>query len=100
AEAVQEVLATGNEKALAQTRKSYLREHGKVFLILGIMQHFWYRNDKRRERFVNICRDKDVQRLTWEAYMNKRLVKANPLAHIRIAFMDLAHLLGIKPLER
>jgi len=28
----------------------------------GIMQRFWYSTDKRRERFVHICRDADVQR--------------------------------------
>lgn len=99
AEGVQELLATGDAKALSRARKAYLKEHGKVFFILGMMQHFWYRNDKRRERFVNICRDKDVQRLTWEAYMNKRLVKADPMAHIRIFFLDMAHLLGIKSVK-
>jgi geranylgeranyl reductase len=94
-EAVDEVLRTGNVKALTKARKRYMKEHGKVFFILGIMQHFWYRNDKRRERFVNMCEDKDVQRLTWEAYMNKRLVRANPIAHIRIFIKDMAHLLGL-----
>ncbi|NRA29194.1 MAG: geranylgeranyl diphosphate reductase [Parvularculaceae bacterium] len=96
AEAMQELLETGDAKAMARARKRYMREHGKVFFILGMMQHFWYRNDKRRERFVNICRDKDVQHLTWEAYMNKRLVRSNPLAHVRIFLLDMAHLLGIK----
>lgn len=95
AQAIHEVLVTGNVKALSKARKIYMKEHGKVFFILGIMQHFWYRNDKRRERFVNICNDKDVQRLTWEAYMNKRLVRANPLAHIRIFIKDMAHLVGL-----
>lgn len=95
AEAVCELLETGDAKALARARKRYMKEHGKVFMILGIMQHFWYRNDKRRERFVDICRDRDVQRLTWEAYMNKRLVKADHMAHAKIFFKDLAHLFGV-----
>ena len=99
AEGVEELLATGDAKALARARKSYLKEHGTVFWILGIMQHFWYRNDKRRERFVNICRDKDVQRLTWEAYMNKKLVRADPLAHFRIFMLDMGHLLGINSVK-
>ncbi|MEE4208780.1 MAG: lycopene cyclase family protein, partial [Parvularcula sp.] len=99
AEGIAELLLTGDVRALARARKSYLKEHGKVFFILGMMQHFWYRNDKRRERFVNICRDKDVQRLTWEAYMNKKLVRANPMAHLRIFLLDMAHLLGIKSLK-
>ena len=98
-DAIHELLVTGNPKVLAQARKRYMKEHGKVFFILGIMQHFWYRNDKRRERFVNICDDPDVQRLTWEAYMNKRLVRANPMAHIRIFIKDMAHLLGLVKVE-
>ncbi len=72
-----------------------MRAHGRVFWILGMMQKFWYKNDKRRERFVGICRDKDVQRLTWESYMHKRLVRKRPMAHVRIFFKDLAHLLGL-----
>jgi len=100
ADAVEELLATGNVKALATARKRYMKEHGKVFFILGIMQHFWYRNDKRRERFVNMCDDKDVQRLTWQAYMEKKLVRANPMAHLRIMWKDTAHLLGLTPIQR
>lgn len=99
AEAVEEALETGKAKALSRARKRYMSEHGKVFFILRIMQHFWYRNDKRRERFVNICDDPDVQRLTWEAYMNKRLVRANPMAHLRIMIKDTAHLLGFAPVR-
>ncbi len=95
AESLHEFLATGKPKALAQARKRFMRAHGKVFWVLGIMQKFWYSSDKRRERFVNICRDPDVQYLTWQAYMHKRLVRAKPLAHARIFFKDMAHLLGL-----
>ncbi|MGF1462662.1 MAG: geranylgeranyl diphosphate reductase [Maricaulaceae bacterium] len=97
ADAVHAFLKTGEAKELAKARKRYMREHGQVFWVLGIMQHFWYRSDKRRERFVNICKDPDVQYLTWQAYMNKELVKARPGAHARIFFKDLAHLFGMAP---
>jgi geranylgeranyl diphosphate/geranylgeranyl-bacteriochlorophyllide a reductase len=98
ADAAHEFLATGNVKALAMARKRFMKAHGRVFWILGIMQKFWYSSDKRRERFVSICRDKDVQDLTWQAYMYKKLVRAKPMAHIRIFFKDLAHLTGlVKP---
>jgi geranylgeranyl reductase len=33
-----------------------------------------------------------VQRLTWQAYMNKELVRQSFSAHVRIFFKDLAHL--------
>jgi geranylgeranyl reductase len=95
AEAVGEALATGDARALAGARKRFMKEHGTVFWILGIMQTFWYRNDWTRERFVKMCRDPDVQRLTWESYMNKKLVRRDPLAHVKIFFKDLAHLMGI-----
>lgn len=95
AEGVAESLAKNSVKPLQAVRKRFLSDHGRVFWILGIMQKFWYKNDKRRERFTAMCADPDVQRLTWEAYMNKRLVKANPAAHFRIFMKDMAHLLGM-----
>jgi geranylgeranyl reductase len=95
AECVALFLHTGQAKHLAQVRKRFLKEHGRVFWVLGIMQRFWYSSDKRRERFVDICRDKDVQQLTFDAYMHKRLVRKRPMAHVRIFFKDMAHLLGI-----
>ena len=81
--------------SLAQARKRFMRQHGKVFWVLNILQRFWYSSDKRRERFVSICRDRDVQQLTFEAYLHKRLVRARPMAHARIFFKDMAHLLGL-----
>ncbi len=94
-EAAMQLLATGNAAALATARKRFMKDHGRVFMILGIMQWFWYSSDKRRERFVTMCEDKDVQRLTWESYMNKKLVRKDPLAHIKIFFKDVGHLLGL-----
>ncbi len=95
ADAVEAMLATGDARALASARKRFMKAHGKVFWVLGIMQHFWYSSDKRRERFVTMCKDKDVQKLTFDAYMNKELVRAKPMAHVKIFFKDMAHLLGL-----
>jgi geranylgeranyl reductase len=94
-DAAEAFLLTGEAKALKSARKQFMRAHGRVFLVLGIMQWFWYSSDKRRERFVTMCEDPDVQRLTWEAYMNKKLVRKDPMAHVRIFFKDTAHLLGL-----
>ena len=78
ADAADSFLASGDAERAAPARKRFMQAHGRVFWILGMMQWFWYANDKRRERFVSICRDSDVQQLTWEAYMNKELVRARP----------------------
>ena len=97
AEAAEEALASDDGRKLALARKRFMKAHGRVFWILGIMQYFWYCSDKRRERFVKICSDTDVQRLTWEAYLNKKLARRDPIAHVRIFFKDLAHLLRLAP---
>jgi geranylgeranyl reductase len=87
-------LQSGDPRALGQARAQFMKAHGRIFWILGMMQYFWYSSDKRRERFVKICEDPDVQYLTWEAYMHKKLVRARPAAHARIFMKDLGHLLG------
>jgi geranylgeranyl reductase len=95
AEAAHAFLETGDARVLAGARKKFMKAHGKVFWVLGIMQRFWYSSDKRRESFVKICMDKDVQQLTFESYMNKELARKKPMAHVRIFFKDMAHLLGL-----
>ena len=95
AEAAEAFCASGDVRALKQARKNFMKAHGRVFWVLGMMQNYWYKNDRRRERFVSICRDRDVQRLTWDAYMNKRLVRAKPAAHMRIFFKNICHMTGL-----
>ncbi len=85
-------LASGRVKDLQLARKLFMREHKQVFRVLGAMQNAYYRSDERRERFVSLCHDVDVQKLTFEAYMNKKLVKARPMAHLKIGIKNLAHL--------
>ena len=97
ADSVAETLRTGDARYLATARKRFMKAHGRVFWVLGMMQRFWYANDARRERFVTMCKDPDVQMLTWQAYMHKKLVKAKPMAHMRIFVKDMAHLLGVVP---
>ena len=95
AEAVQALLQTGDVRSLKSARKTFMKKHGTVFRVLAVMQWFWYANEKRRESFVKICEDRDVQQLTFESYMNKELVRKKPMAHVRIFFKDMAHLLGM-----
>lgn len=85
-------LASGRVRDLRLARQLFMREHKQVFRVLAAMQNAYYRSDERRERFVSLCHDIDVQRLTFEAYMNKKLVKARPLAHLKIGIKNLAHL--------
>ena len=88
-------LQTGDPAALRQARKLFMKHHGQTFRMLAMMQKYWYTRDERRERFVSICADPDVQDLTWRAYMQKKLVRAKPLAHVRIFFKNIGHLTGL-----
>jgi len=94
-EAVAEFIESKDPAKLQLARKRFMKEHRMTFLVLGIMQYFWYSTDKRRESFVKMCEDKDVQRLTFESYMNKKLVRKKPMAHIKIFIKDMGHLLGL-----
>jgi geranylgeranyl reductase len=98
ATAAQAALASGNAADLKLARKLFMRDNKTVFKVLRTMQDAYYKSDDRRERFVSLCHDIDVQRLTFEAYMNKKLVAARPLAHLKIGVKNVAHLLGlVKP---
>jgi geranylgeranyl reductase len=93
-------LASGRVRDLRLARQLFMREHKTVFRVLASMQNAYYRSDERRERFVSLCHDVDVQRLTFEAYMNKKLVRARPMAHLKIGMKNLAHLTGLVPAAR
>ena len=97
ADAIDAALEQRDARQLANARRAFMRQHGQVFRVLSIMQRYWYSTDGRRERFVAICRDRDVQRLTFEGYMHKRLVRAEPLVHLRIFFKNIGHLSGLVP---
>lgn len=90
-------LASNRAADLALARRLFMGEHKTVFRVLRSMQDAYYKSDERRERFVSLCHDIDVQRLTFEAYMNKKLVHARPMAHLRIGVKNLAHLMRLVP---
>lgn len=90
-------LASGRKSDLQLARKLFMGEHKMVFRVLRSMQDAYYKSDERRERFVSLCHDVDVQRLTFEAYMNKKLVRSRPMAHLKIGLKNVAHLLRLVP---
>lgn len=93
--AAQAALASGRGRDLALARKLFMRDHKTVFRVLRQMQDAYYKNDDRRERFVSLCHDIDVQRLTFEAYMNKEMKFSKPLAHVKIGLKNMLHLTGL-----
>lgn len=99
AQAVLAASNTGDARQLRMARKRFMKLHGRTFWALGLLQRFWYGTDKRREKFVAMCRDPDVQYLTWQSYTTKKLVRRRKLQHLRVALKDLMQLLGLAPAQ-
>ena len=88
-------LLSGSTVDLKHARLQFMKLHGKTFWALGLLQRFWYSSDKRREKFVAMCQDPDVQELTWKSYTTKKLVKRRKAAHFRVVWKDILQLLGL-----
>jgi geranylgeranyl reductase len=77
--------------------KDYIRlwdkKYGITYLVLDILQRVFYRTDATREAFVEMCSDRDVQKLTFDSYLYKTVVPANPLIQMKITAKTLASLL-------
>ncbi len=95
AEGVDEAFDSGDPAPLARVRKRFMKAHGGVFRALGFLQGYWYASDERRERFVAICQDVDLQNMIWQSYMNKKMMRASPRVYLRIIKMNIAHMLRL-----
>lgn len=73
--------------------KKWDRKYGPTYKVLEILQNIFYSNDPAREAFVEMCDDKDVQRLTFDSYLYKRVVAMNPWQQLKLTFRTLASVL-------
>jgi geranylgeranyl reductase len=82
-----------SEKDLKVYIKKWDRKYGSTYKVLEILQNIFYSNDPAREAFVEMCADKDVQRLTFDSYLYKRVVPMNPWQQIKLTVLTLASVL-------
>lgn len=94
------IVATSNNGQRIPTEadlKTYIKEwdkrYGTTYLVLDILQRVFYRTDATREAFVEMCADIDVQRLTFDSYLYKTVVPANPLVQMKITAKTIGSLL-------
>jgi geranylgeranyl reductase len=73
--------------------KKWDKKYGPTYKVLEILQNIFYSNDPAREAFVEMCDDKDVQRLTFDSYLYKRVVLMNPWQQIKLTFRTFASVL-------
>ncbi|PSN18980.1 geranylgeranyl reductase [filamentous cyanobacterium CCP5] len=64
--------------------KRWDKQYGMTYKVLDLLQTVFYRSDASREAFVEMCSDIDVQKLTFDSYLYKTVVPANPLVQLKI----------------
>ncbi len=97
AETIVEMSNAGQRIPTEDELKIYLKrwdkQYGMTYLVLDILQRVFYRTDASREAFVEMCSDKDVQRMTFDSYLYKTVVPANPLVQMKITAKTIGSLL-------
>ncbi|MEL7035645.1 MAG: geranylgeranyl reductase [Cyanobacteria bacterium J06592_8] len=97
AEAIVEFSNNGAKVPTEDDLKVYLKrwdkQYGMTYLVLDILQRVFYRTDATREAFVEMCSDLDVQKMTFDSYLYKTVVPANPLVQMKITAKTLGSLL-------
>ncbi|MGE5655813.1 MAG: geranylgeranyl reductase [Actinomycetota bacterium] len=97
AETIVEISNNGTRIPTEDELKLYLKrwdkKYGITYLVLDLLQRVFYRSDATREAFVEMCADRDVQRLTFDSYLYKTVVPANPLVQMKITAKTIGSLL-------
>ncbi|WP_164929790.1 geranylgeranyl reductase [Gloeobacter violaceus] len=82
-----------SEAQLGEYVRRWDRQYGLTYRVLSILQDVFYRSDATREAFVEMCADRDVQRLTFDSYLYKTVVPAGPFVQTKITLKTLGSLL-------
>ena len=73
--------------------KRWDKKYGLTYKVLDILQTVFYRTDATREAFVEMCADLDVQRMTFDSYLYKTVVPANPITQLKITAKTIGSLI-------
>jgi geranylgeranyl diphosphate/geranylgeranyl-bacteriochlorophyllide a reductase len=97
AEAIVEFSKNGTVIPTEANLKVYIKRwdkaYGITYTVLDILQRVFYRSDATREAFVEMCDDIDVQKLTFDSYLYKTVVPANPFTQLKITAKTIGSLL-------
>jgi len=97
AETIVEISNKGARIPTEEEIKIYLKRwdkaYGITYKVLDILQRVFYRSDATREAFVEMCADRDVQKLTFDSYLYKTVVPANPFVQMKITAKTIGSLL-------
>ncbi|MFS8859492.1 geranylgeranyl reductase [Synechococcus sp. H60.4] len=82
-----------SEEDLKLYLKRWDRQYGLTYKVLDILQRVFYRSNATREAFVEMCADRDVQRMTFDSYLYKTVVPMSPWVQFKITVKTLGSLL-------
>jgi Dehydrogenases (flavoproteins) len=81
------------EEDLKLYLKRWDRQYGLTYKVLDILQRVFYRSNATREAFVEMCADRDVQRMTFDSYLYKTVVPMSPWVQFKITVKTLGSLI-------
>ena len=81
-----------NNTPLSTYEKKFRKLYSPIFFGLQVLQSVYYKSDRLRESFVAICRDKDVQGITFDSYLYKKMVPAPWSVQMKIMAKNVYHL--------
>ncbi|NTW63336.1 MAG: geranylgeranyl diphosphate reductase, partial [Chlorobiaceae bacterium] len=81
-----------NAEPLGNYEAGFRKLYAPIFFGLEALQFVYYRNDRLRESFVAICADDDVQQITFDSYLYKKMVPAPWSTQMKIFSKNIYHL--------
>jgi geranylgeranyl diphosphate/geranylgeranyl-bacteriochlorophyllide a reductase len=84
AETLIECLPDTSLKALRRYEQRWWQEYGTMYRFLQWLQKWGYGNERQMEVFTDMCRNRDVQQLTFESYMHKTMTPVPWLVQMRM----------------
>jgi geranylgeranyl reductase len=82
-----------NGSPLAEYETTFRKLYAPIFFGLQVLQAVYYRSDRLRESFVAICADRDVQQITFDSYLYKKMVPAPWSIQMKIFGKNIYHLI-------
>ncbi len=69
---------------LQEYQKRWKKQYGSMYSFLVQLQKIYYGSDKKFEVFTEMCRDIDVQRLTFDSYLHKEMARLPLTSGVKI----------------
>lgn len=79
-----ETLPDVSEAALRRYEKRWWQEYGTMYRFLRWLQKWGYGSERQMEVFTDMCRNRHVQQLTFESYMNKNMTPVPWVAQLQM----------------